>query len=150
MTKIRVWDALKDPPGFVGPLKLETALSLGMPVHPGSCDWDVEFSTGEKSRNDIEIFEGDIVVETEDTMPHIVRFGKKWVPFEDSRDGVDDIGGEVHGFYLEPVAKTNKCHMCRPLMAEECNVLGNIHENQDLLEECKDDICAIHWAGGRG
>jgi hypothetical protein len=140
LTRIRVWDALADPPRFIYRGKLETAISLGVAgIHPSSCDWDIEFGTGHKDKAGVEVFQGDIVRCVEwCNQNYVVRYGQKWWPFGDSRDGIDDEGGHTVGFYLEPVPRGTRRkgdEHDRPLpWADDGEVIGNIHEAPELLE----------------
>jgi hypothetical protein len=158
-TRIRVWDALKGDKGeylghdtTVTSIALGTAVSLGVSgTHPGSCDWDIEFETGAVDRDGTHVFQGDIINDSE--WFYVVRFGQAWIPFGDTRDGVDDIGGQVRGFYYEPLEpeqgellakrigsglrKKNHDEHNRALSVPAGNikVVANIRQNPELVEE---------------
>ena len=94
------------------------------------CDIDMKTigqSTGLKDKNGVEIFEGDIIVTN--SFACIVSFGK-YDYFED-----DDVESTGLGFYVgflnvEPATYSP----FESFLWENCEVLGNIYENQlDLI-----------------
>ena len=86
-------------------------------------------STGLFDRNGQEIFEGDIVKRDGVKRPEIVRFGE-WTD-------VDSLGYKEQyiGFYFESEHEGQEwLHSVQPQFNHLYKVIGNIYENQELLE----------------
>lgn len=83
--------------------------------------------TGLKDKNSVEIYEGDIVVATDDRFPNFeIKYQPEWASY--ILQGGDDI------FFI---AKDNKWQYDdQPLRLEtiEFEVIGNVYQNPDLLE----------------
>ncbi len=79
--------------------------------------------TGLKDKNGKEIYEGDIV--KYDCELYIINFGF-WEP------GNGDHIQSAYGYYLDPVNKEKRYYEYCP--DETCEIIGNIHENPELLE----------------
>ena len=87
-------------------------------------------STGSHDKNGKEIFEGDIVKRDGIKRPEVVRFGE-WID-------VDTLGFEEQyiGFYFESEHEGQKrLYSVESRFNNLCKVIGNIYENQELLEE---------------
>ena len=87
-------------------------------------------STGLHDRNGKEIFEGDIVKRDGIKRPEVVRFGE-WID-------VDTLGFEEQyiGFYFESEHEGQKrLYSVESRFNNLSKVIGNIYENQELLEE---------------
>ena len=89
--------------------------------------------TGLTDKNGKKIFEGDIVKNDWCFMcgNSVVKFGQ-YKPL--------DMGNEYQqghlGFYLEHIHKADKRSVRKDIMyfANNCEIIGNIHDNKDLLE----------------
>ncbi len=87
-------------------------------------------STGQFDKNGKEIFEGDIVKRDGIKRPEVVRFGE-WID-------VDTLGFKEQyiGFYFESEHEGQKrLYSVESEFNNLCKVIGNIYENQELLEE---------------
>lgn len=89
--------------------------------------------TGLKDENGKMIFEGDIVKNEWCFIKgnSIVRFGEY-----KSFDSSDDYQCGHLGFYLEHISDFNKRTVRKDIMyfANKCEIVGNIHDNPELLE----------------
>lgn len=89
--------------------------------------------TGLKDKNGKMIFEGDIVKNEWCFIKgnSIVRFGEY-----KSLDSSDDYQCGHLGFYLEHISDFNKRTVRKDIMyfANKCEIVGNIHDNPELLE----------------
>ena len=86
-------------------------------------------STGLKDKDGQEIFEGDIVKRDGVKRPEVVRFGE-WTD-------VDSLGYKEQyiGFYFESEHEGQEwLHSVEPQFNHLYKVIGNIYENQELLE----------------
>lgn len=89
--------------------------------------------TGLKDKNGKEIFEGDIIkfhhIAVNEYRQGVVKYGDKWATFyiaTKNRHGVGIALDSVHQWYY----KENDD-------GTECEIIGNIHENPQLLEDVK-------------
>jgi len=92
-------------------------------------DLNLMQSTGGHDKNGKEIFEGDIVKRDGIKRPEVVKFGE-WID-------VDTLGFEEQyiGFYFESEYKGQKrLYSVESKFNNLCKVIGNIYENQELLE----------------
>lgn len=91
-----------------------------------ACEW-----TGLNDENDRNIFEGDIVRDTEDNCIGVVKFG-----IYDNPGRADDLGGHL-GFHIQWV---EKIAMRRDILfwADKIKVIGNIFDNQELIDQHKE------------
>jgi uncharacterized phage protein (TIGR01671 family) len=95
-----------------------------------------------KDKKGKEIYEGDILLERDGTYIRRLQvcFGMFWHVTGDSRDGVDDEGGEAVGYYLKDYYGINTypenkgCALC-PNYSDYLEIGGNIYENPELLKE---------------
>lgn len=89
--------------------------------------------TGLKDKNGQRIFEGDIVKNEWCFIKgnSIVRFGEY-----KSLDSSNDYQCGHLGFYLEHISDFNKRTVRKDIMyfANKCEIIGNIHDNPELLE----------------
>lgn len=89
--------------------------------------------TGLKDKNDKMIFEGDIVKNEWCFIKgnSIVRFGEY-----KSLDSSNDYQCGHLGFYLEHISDFNKRTVRKDIMyfANKCEIVGNIHDNPEMLE----------------
>lgn len=86
-------------------------------------------STGLFDKKGVEIFEGDIVKRDGVKRPEVVRFGE-WTD-------VDSLGYKEQyiGFYFESEHEGQEwLHSVQPQFNHLYKVIGNIYENQELLE----------------
>lgn len=98
----------------------------GVPHHENT-DLVVEFKTGLKDKNGKEIYEGDIVSE------EFEYGGEKTKTIWQVRWCDDECGFELHyvsGFEVDDCSLVADDE-------ENCEVIGNVHENGELLEEEK-------------
>jgi hypothetical protein len=92
-------------------------------------DLELMQSTGLKDKDGQEIFEGDIVKRDGVKRPEVVRFGE-WTD-------VDSLGYKEQylGFYFESEHEGQEwLHSVEPQFNHLYKVIGNIYENQELLE----------------
>lgn len=90
--------------------------------------------TGMKDQNGVEIFEGDILQNRGATgrdFRMVVCFGRYPQPNTD---------GDGLGFYVDHVGKENARYWRRDFIfwADRSRVIGNVHENPELMEEADD------------
>ena len=88
--------------------------------------------TGLTDKNGKKIFEGDIVKNNWCFIysPSVVRFGEYFQPFN------DDIHTKHIGFYIEHSGNyMNTCRHDLGYFANKCEVIGNIHDNPELMEQ---------------
>ena len=92
--------------------------------------------TGLTDKNGTKIFEGDIVKNDWCFLRgySVIKFGQ-YKPFDMSNDYQQ---GHL-GFYLEHIHKVDKNTARKDIMyfANKCEVIGNIHDNPELLKECE-------------
>ena len=86
----------------------------------------LEEFTGRHDQNGKKIFEGDIVLVHFPNVPYVVKFGEYLV------DGLDYYSNHTTaGFYLESPHREAGDTSNIPAL---CKVVGNIHENPELLK----------------
>ncbi len=92
--------------------------------------------TGLTDKNGKKIFEGDIVKNDWCFLRgySVIKFGQ-YKPLDMSNDYQQ---GHL-GFYLEHIHKVDKNTARKDIMyfANKCEVIGNIHDNPELLKECE-------------
>lgn len=106
----------------------DSIMNDNIPVYPDEIK--LMQSTGLHDKNGEEIFEGDIVKRDGIKRPEVVRFGE-WID-------VDTLGFEEQyiGFYFESEHEGQKrLYSVESKFNNLCKVIGNIYENQELLEE---------------
>lgn len=101
--------------------------------HPKSAHFGL--GTGMKDQAGVEIFEGDILqtgVRRGKVYRMVVRFGRYEQPNSD---------GDGLGFYVDHVGKENARYWRRDFIfwADRSRVIGNVHENPELMEGGADD-----------
>ena len=87
-----------------------------------ACEW-----TGLNDENGRNIFEGDIVRDTEDNCIGVVKFG-----IYDNPGRADDDGGHL-GFHIQWVEKIVMRRNDILFWADKIKVIGNIFDNQELI-----------------
>jgi uncharacterized phage protein (TIGR01671 family) len=93
-------------------------------------NWVVMQFTGLKDCKGVEIYEGDIVKRGDDVL--IVKFGKH------STYTPDFYSSIAYGFYLENIDEDKEeCSFYNIFGPDEIEVIGNIHQNLELLEQSK-------------
>lgn len=102
-------------------------------AHPKSAHFGL--GTGMLDQNGVEIYEGDILQSEEfraKGFRMIVRFGRYWQPNSD---------GDGLGFYVDHVEEENVRYWRRDFIfwADRSRVIGNVHENPELMETEGDD-----------
>ena len=80
--------------------------------------------TGLHDKNGKEIYEGDILNVGENLVCEIVYVDKN----------VEDYGDEIHCAFHAKVYIHNKTIPLDSYLKNNCEIIGNIHENQELLE----------------
>ena len=132
--KFRAWDKKLKKMFEVSFIDFDTKL-IGLNIDLEIIIFDFEDiilmqSTGQFDKNRNEIFEGDIVKRDGIKRPEVVRFGE-WID-------VDTLGFEEQyiGFYFESEHEGQKrLYSVESQFNNLCKVIGNIHENPELLEE---------------
>ncbi|WZK09243.1 YopX family protein [Enterococcus faecalis] len=132
--KFRVWDKNTEDVVYVKTIDLEKDGSIGCIVDYNGINLDmtecvIMQSTGLKDKNGVEIFEGDILkiieVTNEGISEYITDVIWEDCSFVFKSEGVDYYDSFLGAFSGDP----NKTY---PLF--ELLVIGNIHENPELLE----------------
>lgn len=86
-------------------------------------------STGLKDKNDVEIFEGDLLSWNGET-PHIVKFGQ-WICEDDLGYKIRNIGFYIDSSYDNTEWFQGIDYENTPIKFE---IIGNIYENPELME----------------
>ncbi|HGW6219934.1 TPA: YopX family protein [Enterococcus faecalis] len=120
--KFRVWDKNTEDVVYVKTIDLEKDGSIGCIVDYNGINLDmtecvIMQSTGLKDKNGVEIFEGDVLY---------------YIPFESHIN--DSIVVFEKGSFCTQMLRNGKLTSVRFIDSEEYEVIGNIHENPELLE----------------
>ena len=109
------------------PLKVETS-DNGSYREGVASRFILEQYTGLKDQYNKEIFEGDIIKIAENIAGYVIQDANgQWVIFCDNKEPVN---GDV---VLGELSKIPKLDLGNTLAKEYCSIVGNIHENPELL-----------------
>ena len=125
--KFRAWD--KDEGGWLN----SSCYYCGSENYNNDDGWELMQFTGLKDRNGVEIYEGDIVK----------IYEHRFSPM----DFIVDFSGANHCWWLSSCFKESQFGTSKESFSfsqlngfyEDCEVIGNIYENPELLKEKKDD-----------